>query len=422
MGILAGQSEVSAQQALTISLEEAQQYAVEYNKTFKNAGLAVDAARQSFMETMAMGLPQVSATADYSNFMGAEISFKFGEGTPMTIPFKPTSNLQLTVAQLIFNGSYIVGMQTAMIYQDLAKSGQERTSLEIKSQVAASYYNVLMAERSREILTRNLENIRDVYNKTKAMYAVGMAESTDVDQMAVQVTYLENAAVSADRQIELAYNLLRMLLGVDAQTQITLKDKLDDILLKINFEATLAEQFNLDDNIDYKMMNTQQLLSKKQIDLQRVSYLPTISGFYNRTEKILKPDFDMTPPNMVGLQMNVPIFSSGSRRAKVHQAKINYETTLNNKSLLTDQLLIQEKQLRFNLKTGLEQYESQKKNVEVSKRVYDNFNLKYQQGLVSSLDLTTANNNYLQAESGYIGALMELLNAQLALAKLLNNL
>jgi outer membrane protein TolC len=422
-GLLAGQTEIHAQQVLAVNLEEAQQYAVEYNKTLKNAGLAVEAAKQSYLETRAMGFPQANATIDYTNFLGAEISFKFGEGMPAaTIPFKPTSNLQLTVAQLIFNGSYIVGMQTAMIYRDLTKSGLERTGLEIKSQVAASYYTILMAERSREILNGNLENINDVFNKTRAMLAAGIAESTDVDQMAVQVTYLENAAVSADRQIELAYNLLRMLLGVDAQTQITLKDKLDDILLKINFEATMSDQFSLDENIDYKMMNTQQLLSKKQIDLQRVSYLPTISGFYNHTEKILKPDFDMTPPNMVGLQMNVPIFSSGSRRAKVHQAKINYETTLNNKSLLTDQLLIQEKQLRYNLRTGLEQYESQKKNVEVSKRVYNNINLKYQQGLVSSLDLTTANNNYLQAESGYIGALMELLNAQLALAKLLNTL
>jgi len=170
------------------------------------------------------------------------------------------------------------------------------------------------------------------------------------------------------------------------------------------------------------MMNKQQLLSKKQVDLERMNYLPTLSGFYSRTEKILKPDFDMTPPNIVGLQMNIPIFSSGSRKAKVEQARINYETTLNNKALLIDQLLIQEKQSRFNLRSGLEQYQSQKDNVEVSRRVYDNINLKYQQGMVSSLDLTTANNNYLQAESSYINALVQLLNAQLELNKLLNNL
>jgi len=150
--------------------------------------------------------------------------------------------------------------------------------------------------------------------------------------------------------------------------------------------------------------------------------LPTITGFYNYTYKFLTTDFDMTPPNMIGLNMSVPIFSSGLRKAKLDQAKIQYETTQNNKALLEDQLLISEKQYRFNLSTALEQYESQKKNVEVSKRVYDNIALKYEQGMVSSLDLTTANNNYLQAENSYISALIQLLQAQLALDKLLNKI
>jgi outer membrane protein TolC len=169
-------------------------------------------------------------------------------------------------------------------------------------------------------------------------------------------------------------------------------------------------------------MNSQQLISKKLVDMEVMSWLPSISGFYNNTQKILRPDFDMTPPNIIGLQMNVPIFASGMRKVKWDQARINYESTLNDKALLTDQLLIQEKQLRFNLTTAFEQYKSQKVNVEVSKRVFDNLNLKYEQGLVSSLDLTTANSNYLQSETNYITATMQLLNADLALNKLLNTL
>jgi outer membrane protein len=421
--VYTGYNLVRAQEELKLNLFEAQQYAIEYNKTLKNAGLAVDAAEQLVWESVAMGLPQVDASVDYTNFLGAEISIRFGEESPVTtIPFKPTSNLGITVGQLIFSGSYIVGLQTARIYKDLSESSYDKTELDIKEQVIRSYYTVLVAERTHEIIMQNLDNIRDVYNKTKAAYSVGMAEVTDVDQMAVQVTYLENAAKSAQRQIELAYNLLRLQLGAGVDTKLELTDNLDGILLRINFEATLADELDLNDNINYQIMYKQQMLSKKQVDLEKMNYLPTISGFYSRTQKILKPDFDMTPPNLVGLKMNIPIFSSGSRRAKVVQARINYETTLNNKSLLTDQLLIQEKQYRYNLRSGMEQYESQKENVEVSRRVYDNINLKYQQGLVSSLDLTTSNNNYLQAETGYINALIQLLNAQLDLNKLLNNL
>ena len=411
-----------AQENLTLTLDAARQYAIEYNKVLKNASLAMDAADKRYWETISAGLPRVDATMDYTNFMGAEISFKFGEGTPMTIPFKPTSNFSLTVAQLIFNGNYWIGLQTANIMRDLTETSFEKTELEIREQVAIAYYSVLVSEKSVDIIMQNLDNIKDVYNKTNTMYSVGIAEITDVDQLAVQVSLLENAAKSLSRQAEMAYNLLRIQLGVTAETKITLTESLDEIMAGMDHITILATPLELNENVDYRLMNSQQLLSKKQVDMEIMSCLPSITGFYSNTQKILRPDFDMTPPNMLGLQMNVPIFASGMRKAKWDQAKISYETTLNNKALLTDQLLIQEKQLRYNLTTAIEQYESQKENVAVSKRVFDNLNLKYEQGLVSSLDLTTANSNYLQSETNYITATMQLLNADLALNKLLNTL
>ncbi len=422
--VIAGHHWIHAQEELSLTLEAAQAYAIEYNKVLKNAGLAIDAAQKGVMETLAAGLPQVDASMNYNNFLGAEIEIKmFGEGQePTRIPFKPTSNFSVTVSQLIFSGSYWIGMQTARISHDLTRSSYEKSELEIKEQVALAYYSVLVSERSVNIIMKNLENIKDVYNKTNTMYAVGMAEITDVDQLSVQVSLLENALKSAERQVEIAYNLLRIQLGVSAETNITLTETLPEIMANTDLATTLATPLELNKNIDYQMMNTQQLLSKKQIDLVKMNCLPVITGFYSNTQKVLKPDFDMTPKHLIGLQMNIPIFASGMRKAQFDQAKINYETTLNNKDLLTDQLLIQEKQLRYNLATAIEQYESQKENIEVSKRVYDNLNLKYQQGLVSSLDLTTANNNYLQAETIYITAMMQLLQAELALNKLLNTL
>lgn len=421
--MIAGYNRTLAQEELSLSLDAAQEYAIGYNKVLKNAGLAVDAAQKRVMETLAAGLPQVDASMNYNNFLGAEIEIKFVEGMdPARIPFKPTSNLSVTVGQLIFSGSYLIGLQTSRIYHDLTKSSFEKSELEIREQVALSYYAILVSEKSVDIILKNLNNIKDVYNKTNTMFSVGMAEITDVDQLAVQVSLLENASKSAQRQAEMAYNLLRIQLGVSAETNITLTETLDEILTNVDLITTLSTPLELNNNIDFRMMNTQQLLSKKQIEFERMNCLPIITGFYSNTQKILKPDFDMTPPNIIGLQMNIPIFASGMRKARVDQAKINYESALNSKALLTDQLLIQEKQLRYNLTTAIEQYDSQKENVTVSKRVYNNLNLKYQQGLVSSLDLTTANNNYLQAETNYIMSMMQLLQADLALNKLLNTL
>ena len=154
----------------------------------------------------------------------------------------------------------------------------------------------------------------------------------------------------------------------------------------------------------------------------KMNYFPTVAGFYSHTEKILKSGFDMAPKNLAGVNVSIPIFSSGMRKAKISQAKIRLENGKNNKELLKKHLMIQEKQNRFNLKNAMEQYESHKNNLEVSKRVQENINQKYQQEIVSSLDLTTSNNNYLKAEANYIGAVLQLLEADIALKKLLNKL
>ena len=126
----------------------------------------------------------------------------------------------------------------------------------------------------------------------------------------------------------------------------------------------------------------------------------------------------MTPKNVLGLTLSIPIFSGGDRLSQLNQAKIDYNIFENTKELLTDQLSIQERQLRYNYNNLFEQYLNQKENVEVAKEVLDKMNLKYQQGVVSSLELTSANNDYLTAESSYTNILLQLLNAELALRKI----
>jgi len=233
---------------------------------------------------------------------------------------------------------------------------------------------------------------------------------------------LENTLKSADRQIELAYNMLRFYLGVDIDVPIKLTQDINEIIETINFESTLINPFSFESNLDFQLVLAQEQILQKQVVLEKMNYLPSLFGFYNHTEKILKPDFDMTPRNIIGLKTSIPVFSSGMRKAKVAQARIRYETGINNTKLLEDQLLLRERQLRFDLRTALDQYESQKKSVSVSKSVYDNISFKYDQGMVSSLDLTTSNNNYLKSEGDYINALIRLLEAELALQKLFNNL
>lgn len=405
---------INAQEKLSLDLEAAKEYALNYNRTIKNSGLAIDQSQEQLWATIAAGLPQINATVDYSNALGADISIQFDESQePSKIPIKPTSNFNLNVNQLLFNGGYIVGIQTAKLAEKLAQKNQVKTKQDIVSQVIEGYYLVLLSEESVKILETNIANLREIYRKTEPMVKVGMIEQLELDQLSVQVNSLDNALKSAERQYEMTKNLLRVQLGVTAETKLELTETLSEIMDEKNTAELLMDtSFEVTENIDYQLMNVQEQMTEKQIKMQQANYLPTLSGYYNYTEKILKPAFDMSPKHMVGLQMNIPIFSSGERRSQVRQAKIDLETTQNNKALLGDQLSIQYKELQFNLRSAYESFETQQKNIEVARRVYEDIQRKYEQGMISGIELTTADNNYLQAESEYLNSMLEVLQAQ----------
>lgn len=409
-----------AQEKMYLSLDSARHFALEYNKNLINAGYAVDEAGLRLREAISRGLPQVDASVDYNNFFGSTATL--GAMPGFTIEFTPTSNLSVSVGQLIFSGSYIVGIQTAKLFKEITETSLERTGLEIRAQVTQAYYLALISVKSREIIAANLVNMQEVLEKTGAMVRAGIMEEVDYDQLRVQANMLENAHRAAGRQVELAFNMLRLQMGLDAAADIELTDRLNEIVNRTDFQGSLVNPLDISQNMDFQLVELQTSIAGKQVDLERAAYLPTIMGFYNYTEKLLKPEFDIQPNHVIGLNVSIPIFSSGMRKSRVDQARINFKMAENQKELLSEQLNIQEKQLRYNLSNALEQYESQKANVEVAQRVYENIRNKYQQGLVSSLDLTTTNNNYLQAENSYIAALMNLLEAQVAMDKLLNRI
>lgn len=410
---------LSGQSQLSLSLEQARKHALEYNKTLKSAGYAVTKSQMALREAIANGLPQVSASMDYSNALGAKISIRFAENMPASeIDIKPQSNMYVNVNQLIFSGNYIVGVQMAKVSRELSKINQEKSTLEVIAQVTDAYHMAVISTELQSLLGQNLKNLKELYEKTNALARAGLIEQTDVDQLSVQVSSLENALSSAGRQSELALNLLRLHLGVDMETSLVLTDKLPFLMQDTYSEQMVLKQLALEDQIDYRMLTQQENLTGKNVNMQRANALPNLAAFYRYTYKLLKPDFDMTPANMVGLQLNIPLFSSGVRTYQTQQARLDLKTIQNQKDLLSDQLRLQDKQLRYNLSTALDAYHNQQKSVEVSRRVYQHLKLKYEQGLISGLDLISADNNYVRAETDYISAMMEVLNARVQLEKL----
>jgi len=201
-----------------------------------------------------------------------------------------------------------------------------------------------------------------------------------------------------------------------------LTQTLEDLMAAKNTQEMLLMDFDLNSNYTVQLLEGQIDLANLQVSLERAAALPNIAAFYSYTYKIARSTFDMSPNNVIGLQASIPIFASGQRHVRAQQAKIRVEAAHNNRDLLTEGLLLQEKQLRFNLRSAIESLELQKEAMAVSQRVFESVTRKFQQGTASSLDVTTANTSLLQAQGNYINAMMEVFSAQTELEKLFNTL
>ncbi|PKP36608.1 MAG: hypothetical protein CVT98_07435 [Bacteroidetes bacterium HGW-Bacteroidetes-15] len=408
-----------AQEPLVLSLDSAINYAIENNKTLVNSKFAVDKSKQRIKETIAQGLPQINASVDYTNFLGAEASIQLNPmAPPAIIEFNPTSNFKASASQLIFNGNYYVGVQLSKLAKTMSELSYQKDEQNVKEQTIQAYYLILASERILSVIKENKANVQMIYEKTQNLANAGMIEQTEVKKLSVMVTSVENALKSTERQVEMGYNLLHLHLGLELNQEITLSTTLDEISQQYILNPIIAETFNLQNNTDYKLISMQGEITKKTIKLKQASYLPSLVAFYSYTEKIKKPVFDMTPNHVLGLTLSIPIFSSGQRLAQYNQAKIDYDISENTKALVSQQLTTHEKQLRYNYNNLFEQYQNQKANVDIAKEVLENMNLKFQQGIVSSLELTSANNDYLTAETNYTSIVLQLLNADLSLRKI----
>ena len=392
----------------------------------------MEASRAALWETISNALPSIEGSGTFNDnlkmmttLLPGEFFGQPGEKIPVTFGTKFNTGLTVQASMLLFNAPLYIGIETTKLASKLSEQNLVKTELDIKESVSAAYFLILVSEESLRILDENLAGLNEILKSTRAMYEVGMAESTDVDQMASNLTMMENSRSSLLRNIELDYNLLRFQLGVPSDTEITLTETLESLIEEINIESVLSQDFDLHAHVDYQLIEGQEQVSELALKSQKASALPTLAGFYNYGTNGMGDkvgDQRWFQNSMVGVQLSIPVFASGQRYAKIKKARIELEKARTTKELVSDQLLMQEKQLRFDLVNANLQFINQRENIEVSKRVYESMENKYKQGMASSLELTQSNNQYLQAENNYISSLMSLLQTKVALDKLLNNL
>lgn len=409
-------------ETMLLSLEGAKQYAVEHNRTVQNAGLSVKQAEAARWQAIASMLPQVSGSLDYTNMCGYASKMNMGPLGVIDVPMNPTGSLSLQ-ASMTIGGQQIVGSlisNLAIEMQDVAKA---KTVQAIEANVTNVYVNILATTETVDLLRKNLVNLQNLSKMTQNAVEVGAAEQIDADQLSVQVASMESAINTTERTVEVLYSSLRLLLGVSADEVIDLTDDLDNILNADEAMKLLSTELVLEDNYDYALSKKQAELAQKQVTLKAMEYVPTVTGFYQYSGKTYfgqAEGMNMTPPNTVGVTLSVPIWSSGVRAAGVTEKKLAYQAAQNTLADTEDQLKVQDRQYRYDLVSAYDNYQIQKRNIDVTQRVFDNMAKKFEYGYASSLDVTNTSTNLISAQQNYIQALTSMVQAHVNLKNLLN--
>lgn len=423
LGVLAilGMQQIQAQTRLSLSLQEAQQFAVEHNAAMQNAALDVKKAELERWKTLSSMLPSVKAGFDYQNMCGYKMEMNMGGGS-ISIPMDPTGTLSVT-ASMAVNGAMIVGTMLQDLALEMSDINRQQTEQQTRSNVKNSYVSILIMEQTASLLDSSLANMQRLATTSQASVDVGAAEQVDADKLQVQVATLQSSINTTRRSLQMLRNSLLLQLGADVDAELVLTTPVEQILDVDNALSVLSESFNMKNNYSYQLLEKNEELAKQQVNMAWMDFSPTLSAYYQFSKKYHYGDkgMDMTPPNMVGFSLSVPLLTSGTRYAGVKSAKIALQETQNSRRQAEDGLRVQYNQLRYDLSSALETYDIQRRNLDVTQRVFSNITEKYKYGRASSLEVTTASSDIINAQSNYIQAVMNVISAQVALENLLNN-
>ncbi len=397
--------------AMSVDLQTAMSNAVQHNKQLQASALDRETYYQKIREARSQGLPQVNASLTGTTYFNKALDFG---GMQMSMPNSLTFAAS---ASWTFAMQQVASVKVAKIAERLTDVTVKQTELDVKANVADTYFAILVYERNLQILHENLKDMQDIANHTAHCFEVGTVEQTDVDEININVTMLENAILSLQRSLESTKKLLVLQMGVDINTKISTAQTLDQVL-DAN-EGIDTAKLDISKNLQYQQLMVSKEVGEQTIKLRKFAYIPTLTASYQYSKPLSDGAF-MNFDHVGNLVLSIPIFSGFQRHSQLKQAQIDLRKTETNIALLEDNLAQNAEQYAFDLQTAIDAYELQKNNLDVARRVLQNYRHKYDQGALSSLDLTQANTNYLQAETSYASASLDLLMAQTKLLKLYN--
>lgn len=423
------------QNEYAFSLEEAITFALDSNYTSINARRDIAMAIKQKWETTAQGLPQIDASISYQNNLKQPVTlipaeFSGGDpGTFMPITFGPKQNANAvaTLNQLIFDGSYLVGLKAAKAFLNFSENANEKTRLEVRKGVINAYGSVLLAQELVSIFEKNKANLEKNLNETRKIYQNGLTEQENVEQLEITLLEIQSQLSNALRSQAIAKQMFYLALGINPESTVRLTDDLDQLANKNINLSLLGSAMQIEENIDYKIAYnlTEQRYFENRLEKSRS--LPSLSAFVNYGTAAHNNDFAFFngdqkwyQSSVLGVSLHIPIFSSGLRSAASQRTQIALDKAKTDLEQTKQQLKLDLITARSNYQFAIESYDNSKKNLDLARRIEHKNQIKFTEGLSSSFDLRQAQTQLYSAQQQYFQSMLHVINEKANLETILN--
>jgi outer membrane protein len=428
---------------MKLSIADAQTYALQNNRSVKSAKIDISIAAKQIKETLGIGLPQLNVAANYQHqFVVPELSFgryldvnslpdgviskadildayKVSPSVPLGV--KNNTTVDLTVSQLIFSGEYLVGLQALKVIKQVSEKALVKTEVQTKESVAGTYFLVLVLGESANVLKESLKSIDQTYNDLQKLNQQGFNEETDVDQIKISRSNLNRLIISIESQQENSMKLLKYQLGMDISQPVVLTDSIAGFIKEGNMQYLISPVFDIKHSIDYQIINDQVKVSGILLKREQSKLLPVLAAFYRRHEQTNQPSFNFAVKDLVGVTLNLPIYTSGQRSSRISQAKLNLEKSQISMENAEQGLLMEFETALSNYQTAFSNFSTSSETAILSKKVYNKTLIKFQEGVSTSFELSQNQSQYLTSESAYYSSVLSLLNAKAKLDRILTS-
>ena len=426
----------SQSEVVSLSIEDAVKYGIENNRNLKNAEREIQMAYQERWKTIAIGLPNVSLDLNYLNNLELPTSlipaefFGGNKGDFSEIQFgtEQTAIGSVRMEQLLFDGSWLVGLEYSKIFLATSENFYEKTLLEVREGIVKLYSLVATLNEGISLLENNLENFKKDLSEVNELYKNGFQEKENVEQIRITLAQAELSLLQAIKTRDNQINLLKLVLGININDELVLVTSLDDFIGDNVVFGNSFEDFDTDKNVDIKI--SQNMFDTKRIEykLEKSKQLPKISGFVSGTYTGYNNEFNFTDKSqswfgssVVGVNLEIPLFNANRMNVSSQKAKIAMEQARAN-------LEEQEEKTQAEVIQKLNDYQLANKSLSVNEQnmnlaisIEDKNSIKFFEGLVSSFELRQAQIQLLDSQQKYLNSVIELISIKTELETLYNN-